>query len=264
MFFTMVLANLDIWDMTNPSIKSANTMLQKSVLPALIFLLLLKCDMRKILKPGFRTLAIFLVAMLSVMVSVIIVYTIMHGFLPLVAWKGFSTLCGSWWLGGMVNMMAVKGAINVPGDIMGFMLITDSINYSAWLAIMLGIAALAPLFNKFTNTKQKIIEKLGGAFVLNAEDLQGEILINLDTEFDDEAVIGCAGGVDILAKIKLEKEEIPANHSFLKISLDNFYGGHSAIDIMKEEPMPSKKWLIFYILLIKLMIFHYAVLMEVN
>ena len=39
-----------------------------------------------------------------------------------------------------------------------------------------------------------------GAFGLEPNFLTGEILLNLDTEEDDEIDIGCAGGIDVTAK----------------------------------------------------------------
>ena len=38
-----------------------------------------------------------------------------------------------------------------------------------------------------------------GALGLKGGILQGEILLNLDTEEDDEIGVGCAGGVDVTA-----------------------------------------------------------------
>ncbi|MGA9589714.1 MAG: M20/M25/M40 family metallo-hydrolase, partial [Salegentibacter sp.] len=50
-----------------------------------------------------------------------------------------------------------------------------------------------------------------GAKGLDSKMLQGEILLNLDTEEDDEIGIGCAGGVDITAIREYEEEHTPEN-----------------------------------------------------
>jgi dipeptidase D len=49
-------------------------------------------------------------------------------------------------------------------------------------------------------------ENVTGALNLKGGILQGEILLNLDTEEDDEIDIGCAGGIDVTATARDEKE----------------------------------------------------------
>ena len=72
-----------------------------------------------------------------------------------------------------------------------------------------------------------------GAKNLKAGYLDGEILLNLDTEDDDEIDIGCAGGIDITAT-KTYTQVKPATNSYaLKITLTGLNGGHSGMDIHK-------------------------------
>ena len=68
-----------------------------------------------------------------------------------------------------------------------------------------------------------------GALGLQAGYLTGEILLNLDTEDDDEFSIGCAGGVDITATRVYNQEE--ANGTALKITVKGLQGGHSGMQI---------------------------------
>lgn len=70
-----------------------------------------------------------------------------------------------------------------------------------------------------------------GAKGLKAGQLEGEILLNLDTEEDDEIDIGCAGGVDITASKKYEIS--PQEGMVLKIEIKGLQGGHSGMDIIK-------------------------------
>ncbi|MFC6267291.1 aminoacyl-histidine dipeptidase [Frigoriflavimonas asaccharolytica] len=70
-----------------------------------------------------------------------------------------------------------------------------------------------------------------GAKGLKPGQLQGEILLNLDTEEDDEIDIGCAGGVDITASKNYEVSA--ATGEFLKVSIKGLNGGHSGMDIIK-------------------------------
>lgn len=72
-----------------------------------------------------------------------------------------------------------------------------------------------------------------GAKGLKQEFLSGDILLNLDTEEDDEIGIGCAGGVDITAVRDYEIEHTPENSVGYSISVNGLRGGHSGMDIIK-------------------------------
>jgi len=72
-----------------------------------------------------------------------------------------------------------------------------------------------------------------GAKGLEPGLLQGDILLNLDTEEDDEIGIGCAGGVDVTATRKYKEEASPEGMSAFKITLNGLQGGHSGMDIIK-------------------------------
>ncbi|ADF52018.1 aminoacyl-histidine dipeptidase [Zunongwangia profunda] len=72
-----------------------------------------------------------------------------------------------------------------------------------------------------------------GAKGLSPELLDGDILLNLDTEEDDEIGIGCAGGIDITALREYEEENIPDNSVGYKIVVKGLQGGHSGMDIIK-------------------------------
>ncbi len=70
-----------------------------------------------------------------------------------------------------------------------------------------------------------------GAIGLKGGLLNGEIILNLDTEDDDELTIGCAGGIDVTATGDYETEEVPDGHVALKVSITGLKGGHSGGDI---------------------------------
>lgn len=72
-----------------------------------------------------------------------------------------------------------------------------------------------------------------GAMGLKGGLLQGEILLNLDTEEDDEIDIGCAGGVDVTATRSYNEEEVPENSVGYTITVNGLSGGHSGMDIDK-------------------------------
>jgi dipeptidase D len=72
-----------------------------------------------------------------------------------------------------------------------------------------------------------------GAMGLQAGYLDGEILLNLDTEEDDEIDIGCAGGIDISATNTYNEVHTPSNSIGFSISVTGLNGGHSGMDIHK-------------------------------
>ncbi|MGO2102041.1 MAG: aminoacyl-histidine dipeptidase [Psychroflexus halocasei] len=72
-----------------------------------------------------------------------------------------------------------------------------------------------------------------GAKNLDSTILKGDILLNLDTEEDDEIGIGCAGGVDISATRFYIEESTPEDSVGMKITVNGLNGGHSGMDIIK-------------------------------
>ncbi len=72
-----------------------------------------------------------------------------------------------------------------------------------------------------------------GAQNLGNDLLTGKILLNLDTEEDDEICIGCAGGVDVTAKRSYKQEMVDETKAAYKISVKGLEGGHSGIEIHK-------------------------------
>jgi len=72
-----------------------------------------------------------------------------------------------------------------------------------------------------------------GALNLKGGILNGEILLNLDTEEDDEIDIGCAGGVDVTATRNYKQEDLPAGSIGYTITVKGLKGGHSGMDIHK-------------------------------
>ena len=70
-----------------------------------------------------------------------------------------------------------------------------------------------------------------GAQGLKGGLLHGKILLNLDTEDDDELTIGCAGGVDVTANLSYAEEPVPSGWTGYKLTVRGLTGGHSGMDI---------------------------------
>ncbi|WP_299769974.1 aminoacyl-histidine dipeptidase [uncultured Dokdonia sp.] len=72
-----------------------------------------------------------------------------------------------------------------------------------------------------------------GAMGLKGGILQGDILLNLDTEEDDEIGVGCAGGIDVTATRSYKEEAIGEGKIAYIITVKGLQGGHSGMDIHK-------------------------------
>ena len=70
-----------------------------------------------------------------------------------------------------------------------------------------------------------------GAFELEQNKLDGKILLNLDTEDDDEFSIGCAGGIDTNTSKTYATETPQEGSKAYTISVTGLKGGHSGMDI---------------------------------
>ncbi len=79
-----------------------------------------------------------------------------------------------------------------------------------------------------------------GAFELEQGILDGEVLLNLDTEDDDEFSIGCAGGIDTNSEIHFQTSEIDSSYRGYTISVKGLKGGHSGMDIHLERGNANK------------------------
>ena len=63
--------------------------------------------------------------------------------------------------------------------------------------------------------------------------MEGKILLNLDTEDDDELTIGCAGGIDVTGSGNYASEAVMDNGKAFKVKIKGLSGGHSGMDIHK-------------------------------
>ena len=70
-----------------------------------------------------------------------------------------------------------------------------------------------------------------GAFGLEAGWLDGDILINTDSEQEGEVYMGCAGGIDGNATFALTSEDVPSDYKAFNLSISGLKGGHSGVDI---------------------------------
>lgn len=79
-----------------------------------------------------------------------------------------------------------------------------------------------------------------GAQGLKGGMLDAKIMLNLDTEDDDELSIGCAGGVDVTSTGSYRLIDTPAGSVGLTLTVKGLSGGHSGMDIHKGKGNANK------------------------
>jgi len=70
-----------------------------------------------------------------------------------------------------------------------------------------------------------------GAFALKEDFLNGDIMLNLDSEDEGELYIGCAGGIDTSATFHYKTVNVVGATSAFKLTVKGLKGGHSGLDI---------------------------------
>ena len=81
---------------------------------------------------------------------------------------------------------------------------------------------------------------LTGANNLEAGMLQGEMLINLDSEDEGLFYVSCAGGKTTTATFKYNKVSAPEGYFFVRATIKGLTGGHSGDDINKKRANAAK------------------------
>ncbi|MBQ9648760.1 MAG: DUF819 domain-containing protein [Oscillospiraceae bacterium] len=204
----MLMCTLKVWDMAET--KGAYGALKNNLTYAMIFAMLLRCDIRKVLKLGPKMLIGFFSATISIVIGFLAAFSLMKGVIGSDAWMGLGALCGSW-VGGSGNMVAVQAALDISEADMGYALVIDSIDYSLWVMFLLWAIQLAPRFNKWTkadtskldevsarleeeaklNTKpvtfQSLILLIGCAFLVSAIGTNVGGVLYSATHFSDKA-----------------------------------------------------------------------------
>ncbi|HEY4143655.1 DUF819 family protein, partial [Pinirhizobacter sp.] len=149
--FVTALAVSGLWQV-NDDIRAAQSMLTTHMVPALLFLLMINCDLRAIWRLGPRVLAVFTCAAIALFVAFVATFLLYRRWLPGDAWHPLAALSGSW-MGGTANMIAVKQAIGMSDQHLAMSLLTDAVCYSMWVVVLFSVGPLAPAFNRWTKAK---------------------------------------------------------------------------------------------------------------
>ncbi|MEN8157565.1 MAG: aminoacyl-histidine dipeptidase [Bacteroidota bacterium] len=121
-----------------------------------------------------------------------------------------------------------QGWIRAKGTTLGA---DDGIGIAASMAILASDRIKhGPLECLFTVDEES---GMTGAFGLQPGFVKGSVLLNLDSEDEGEIFIGCAGGIDTVALLKLKKRRVGRNRVALRVRIGGLKGGHSGDEIHK-------------------------------
>ncbi|ACF11421.1 aminoacyl-histidine dipeptidase [Chlorobaculum parvum NCIB 8327] len=119
-----------------------------------------------------------------------------------------------------------KGWVRARGTTLGA---DNGIGVAAALAVLESESlSHGPLEALFTANEEA---GMTGAMGLKPEVLEGEILLNLDSEDEGELFIGCAGGLDGTMTFRYSEASLPPDYAGFEIRVSGLKGGHSGLDI---------------------------------
>src|SRR5918996_5619252 len=151
--FVTALAVGGLWSPTG-EVQTAQRTLTTHLLPALLFLLMVTCDLRAILAVGPRVLAVFACAMASILLAIVLTYLLFRGALPQDGWKMLAALSATW-TGGSANLVAVKQSTGMPENLLPPVLLADALVYSLWVLLLLSSGSFATRFNRWTRAESR-------------------------------------------------------------------------------------------------------------
>jgi uncharacterized membrane protein len=162
----MILCTVKLWDLEATA--EAYSALKNPLLYAMLFIMLLRCDLKKIVKLGPKMLIGFFAATISIGLGFVVSYAIFHNGLGTDAWKALGALCGSW-MGGGGNMLAIQAALGVDEATMAYPLVMDSICATLYVMFLLWAIGFAKVFNKWTKADTRVIDEVGQALEAEAK-----------------------------------------------------------------------------------------------
>jgi uncharacterized membrane protein len=172
---TACLAAAGCWT-PSPPIAAVQDAAVTSLLPPLVFALVVRCDLRAILPLGPRVLAGFACATASILGGVVIAWALWRPLLPAGGWRGLAAI-GSGWVGGTANLVAVARAIETPADLVALAILTDTLCYTLWVIVLFGTVPLAGRFNTWTGAEALNSTRNVGAAVSDGEVAPGHVLV---------------------------------------------------------------------------------------
>lgn len=107
----------------------------------------------------------------------------------------------------------------------------DGIAVAYALAILASDDIKHPALEVIITTDEEV--GMDGAIALDADNIKGRRMLNIDSEVEGDLLVSCAGGMRVSCHLPIERE----NKTGLKycLTIDGLQGGHSGVEIHKER-----------------------------
>ncbi len=143
--------------------KLYNPIARDVFLPAALVLLTLSIDLKGIIGLGWKMLAMYVAAVLSIMLGALVAFQLMTWIHPETmagaTWGGMAALAGSW-IGGGANMLAMKEIFEVDATTFGQFAVVDvGVGY-VWMAVLIFFASRAPALDKHSGADTTALDEL--------------------------------------------------------------------------------------------------------
>ncbi|MDK2972105.1 MAG: hypothetical protein PWP23_1860 [Candidatus Sumerlaeota bacterium] len=163
-FVPMVMTTIGV---TPDSSSLYSPFMSRVVLPAILVLLLIPSDIKSLAKLGPKAVAMMLFATTGIVVGAISSFALWSALtpdhIPEGTWKGVAALAGSW-IGGSTNMFAVLESVGTPPNIIGPLVIVDTVLAYSWLGLLIALVPYQRRIDKLheadTSTVDAVSEHL--------------------------------------------------------------------------------------------------------
>lgn len=143
--------------------KLYNPIARDIFLPAALVLLTLSIDIKGILGLGWKMLAMYVAAVLTIMLGAVVAFALMGWLHPETVqgdtWSGMAALAGSW-IGGGANMLAMKEIFQVNSTTFGQFAVVDVAVGYVWMAVLIFCASRAQKIDRYTGADTTAIDDL--------------------------------------------------------------------------------------------------------
>ena len=143
--------------------KLYNPVASRVLLPASLVLLTLTIDLKGVIGLGWKVLAMYFGASLTVMLGALVSFWLMGLLHPETVagdtWGGMAALAGSW-IGGGANMVAMKEVFGVGETTFGQFVVVDVAVGYVWMAVLIFLANRAPAIDARSGADTRAIEEL--------------------------------------------------------------------------------------------------------
>ena len=158
MFGSMAFYSVGLWQMT-PEVSTARAAVRDNLIPAMLFLMSLRFDLKIIRKLGARLILLMMGSTVTVMIGFVATYFIMHSYLGSETPLTFAVMSAGW-TGGTENFVAVKQALEVSDSAMAYTLLMGALCYSCWLIIIVALKPFKERLNGFLRAEDKGLDEV--------------------------------------------------------------------------------------------------------